>query len=191
MSVEIVPEKPEHAVLIDPLLDRTFGRNRRQRTTYRLRDGVPPIAALCFASVDEEGSFLGSLRFWPLFVGGRDAILLGPLAVDPMLQGQGIGKALVAHGLAAATALGHEICVVVGPPAYYRPFGFINASAAGLIMSGPVEAARFQVMELRPDALEGLHGVLQKVDGEEARTAQSRPPLAGEPASASFAQPGE
>ena len=191
MSVEIVPEQPEHAVLIDPLLDRTFGRNRRQRTTYRLRDGVPPIAALCFASLDGDGSFLASLRFWPLFVGGRDAILLGPLAVDPMLQGQGIGKALVAHGLAAAAALGHEICVVVGPPAYYRPFGFVNASAAGLIMPGPVEAARFQVMELVPGALEGLHGVLQKIEDEETGVARSTPPFPGETASASFAQPSQ
>lgn len=190
MSVEIVPEHPEHAVLIDPLLDRTFGRNRRQRTTYRLRDGVPPIAALCFASVDDDGSFLGSLRFWPLFVGGRDAILLGPLAVDPMLQGQGIGKAMVVHGLAAAAALGHEICVVVGPPAYYRPFGFINASAAGLIMPGPVEAARFQVTELRPGALKGLHGVLQKVEQEEIPAAQAPVPPPGDSPSASLAQPG-
>jgi len=190
MSVEIVPEHPAHAVLIDPLLDRTFGRNRRQRTTYRLRDGVPPIAALCFASVDDDGSFLGSLRFWPLFVGGRDAILLGPLAVDPMLQGQGIGKALVAHGLAAAAALGHEICIVVGPPAYYRPFGSINASAAGLIMPGPVEAARFQVMELRPGALVGLHGVLQKVDNAGPSAGQPPVPPPGASPSASLAQPG-
>ncbi len=191
MSVEIVPEKPEHAVLIDPLLDRTFGITRRQRTTYRLRDGVPPIAALCFASVDDDGSFLGSLRFWPLFVGGRDAILLGPLAVDPMLQGQGIGKALVAHGLAAAAALGHEICVVVGPPAYYRPFGFINASAAGLIMPGPVEAARFQVMELRPGALEGLHGVLQKVANAGPESQPPGVPHHGGSMSASLAMPGQ
>ena len=191
MSVEIVPEKPEHAVLIDPLLDRTFGITRRQRTTYRLRDGVAPIPALCFASVDDEGSFLGSLRFWPLFVGGRDAILLGPLAVDPMLQGQGIGKALVAHGLAAAAALGHRICVVVGPPAYYRPFGFINASAAGLIMPGPVEPARFQVMELVPGALEGLHGVLQKAEDAESPGALPGLPREDARGSASLALPGQ
>ena len=43
---KIVAERPEDSVLIDPLLDRTFGLARRQRTVYRLRDGIAPIAAL-------------------------------------------------------------------------------------------------------------------------------------------------
>ena len=37
------------------------------------------------------------------------AILLGPLAVEPTLQGQGIGKALLRHGLAAARREGVQL----------------------------------------------------------------------------------
>ena len=85
-----------------------------------------------------------------------------------MLQGCGLGKALVRHGLAQAVRLGHEICVVVGAPAYYRPFGFRSAAAAGIVMPGPVEAERFQVADLRPGALEGLHGVIGRAEAEVA-----------------------
>ena len=43
--------------------------------------------------------------------------------------------------------------VVVGAPAYYAPFGFENAGGHGLILPGPVEPERFQVIEIVPDAL--------------------------------------
>ena len=106
---------------------------------------------------------LASLRFWPVLVASAPAILLGPLAVDPRLQGQGIGRRLLRHALAEARRLDHRLCVVVGDPAYYAPFGFRSAVAAGLVMPGPVEPARFQVLELRPGALEGRRGAVEPV----------------------------
>ncbi len=165
MSFQIIPERPQDAVLIDPLLDRTFGLARRQRTVYRLREGVAPAAALSFSTIDDaDGSLLASLRFWPIRIGHWPALLLGPLAVEPVLQGCGLGKALVRHGLAQAVRHGHQICVVVGAPAYYRPVGFRSAAAAGIIMPGPVEAERFQAADLVPGALEGVHGVIGRAE---------------------------
>jgi predicted N-acetyltransferase YhbS len=160
MTFEILPERTEDAPLIDLLLDRTFGYNRRIRTVYRLREGVAPIRALCFSAIDTRGDLLGSIRYWPVVVGGRPALLLGPLAVEPVLQGQGIGRALVRASLDEARAAGHAICIVVGAANYYRPFGFINAAQAGLILPGPVEPERFQVAALTPGALEGVHGLV-------------------------------
>ncbi len=89
MSFEIVPERPRDAALIEPLLDRTFGFERRQKTVYRLREGVAPIAALGFVALAPDGGLLGSLRFWPIRIGAAPALLLGPLAVEPALQGAG------------------------------------------------------------------------------------------------------
>ncbi len=206
MSFEIVPERPRDAALIEPLLDRTFGFERRQTTVYRLREGVAPIAALGFValaldrigidrtriagSVDPvnpvytskveqihavdgiadgesnqprsalAGGLLGSLRFWPIRIGPAPALLLGPVAVEPALQGAGIGRGLVRHGLARAQRSGERICVVVGAPAYYAPFGFRNAGAHGLILPGPVAPERFQVLEIVPGALDGVSGLV-------------------------------
>ncbi len=120
MTFQILSERPDDAVLINPLLDRTFGFDRKQRTVYRLREGLLALPGLSFVSIDSDGALLGSIRYWPIRIGDTAAILLGPLAVEPALQGQGIGKALVGFSLEAARALDHRVCVVVGAPLYYR-----------------------------------------------------------------------
>ena len=163
MQFQILPERPQDQRQIEPLLDRTFGPERHERTTYRLREGVAPLAELCLVALDPEGALLASLRFWPVLAASAPAILLGPLAVEPRLQGQGIGRSLLRHALTAARRLNHELCIVVGDPAYYQPFGFRSAVAAGLVMPGPVEPARFQVLELVPGALEGRRGPIEPV----------------------------
>ncbi|HEY9538324.1 MAG TPA: N-acetyltransferase, partial [Kiloniellaceae bacterium] len=159
MSFTIVPERPQDAALISPLLDRTFGFDRIRKTVYRLREHLDPLPELSFSAVADDDGFLASIRYWPIAIAGTPAILLGPLAVEPALQGRGIGKALVRHSLEAAQQAGHRICVVVGDPSYYRPFGFIPASGQGLSLPGPVEPERFQVKALVPGALVGVHGV--------------------------------
>ncbi len=106
----IQAETPVHADLIDPLLDRTFGLSRTGRTVYRLRENHPPLAELSFVAIDDNRQLLASLRFWPILIERTPAILLGPLAVEPALQGRGIGKALVRHGLTTAKRLGHALC---------------------------------------------------------------------------------
>ena len=161
MSYKILPERPQDAALNDALLDRTFGFDRKQRTVYRLREGLPPLPELRFSAVDDDGGLLASLRFWAISIDEtHDAILLGPLAVEPAQQGRGMGKALVRHGLDRARDLGHRLCVVVGAPDYYRPYGFVNASGAGLILPGPVDPERFQVAALVPGALDGVSGLI-------------------------------
>jgi predicted N-acetyltransferase YhbS len=162
MSFTIAPERPQDAALITPLLDRSFGFDRIRKTVYRLREHVAPLPELCFSAIDDDGSFLASIRYWPIAIAGTPAILLGPLAVEPALQGRGIGKALVRHSLEAAQKAGHTICVVVGDPNYYRPFGFIPASFHGLSLPGPVEPERFQVKALVLGALDGVHGVIAR-----------------------------
>ena len=91
-------------------------------------------------------------------IGETPALLFGPLAVEPALQGKGIGRALLRHGLAEAKHLGHRICIVVGAPEYYGPYGFENATARGLRLPGPVETQRFQVFEMMPGALKSATG---------------------------------
>ncbi len=163
MQIQILPERPQDQAHIEPLLDLTFGAERHERTTYRLREGVAPLAELCLVALDPEDALLASLRFWPVLAASAPAILLGPLAVEPRLQGRGIGRRLLRHALAEARRLDHGLCIVVGDPAYYQPFGFRSAVAAGLVMPGPVEPARFQVLELAPGALEGRRGRVEAV----------------------------
>jgi predicted N-acetyltransferase YhbS len=164
------PERAEDGAAIETLLDHAFGADRQERTVYRLRIGQP-LAALSLVA-RRRGAVVGSLRFWPVEIDrGADAVLLGPLAVEPALQGQGIGKALVARGLSAAAGVGYSLCLVSGDPAYYRPFGFVPADPLGLRLPGPVAPGHFQVKELSPGWLALARGAVRPAAGRAERAA--------------------
>lgn len=169
MNFQIVAQRQQDAVLLDPLLDRTFGAGRQVKTVYRLREGVADVARLRFVAIDQAGSLLASIRFWPVTLAAGPALLLGPLAVEPALQGRGLGKALVHHGLKQAGQEGYGLCFVVGEPAYYGPYGFVNAPALGLALPGPVEPHRFQALALRPGALDGCQGTVEPAEAPPLR----------------------
>jgi GNAT superfamily N-acetyltransferase len=95
------------------LLDACFGLARRTKTTYRLREGEHPVAALCHVARDPSGRLIGAISFWDLRIGeaGAPALLLGPVAVAPDLQGKGIGRSPDAsryRGLTRARAQAHR-----------------------------------------------------------------------------------
>ncbi len=159
-------ETPHDAAAVESILDRSFAPGRERKTAYRLRDGVAPIASLAFVNTLADGVVAATLRFWPVEIGWDrvPALLLGPLAVDPALQGLGYGKSLMRHGLAAAAAQGHGIVVLVGDPGYYVPFGFTRELTHALALPGPVELHRFLARELVAGALDRVHGMIQRVE---------------------------
>jgi len=83
---------------------------------------------------------------------------LGPMAVLPERQGEGIGGALVRAGLAACRAAGYDLCIVLGHAEYYPRFGFRPSAPFGIRWEHGAEA-HFMVLELRPGALAGRGGV--------------------------------
>lgn len=176
LTFHIRPQEPQDLAAIEPLLDRSFGPERIQRTVYRLRRGTHPVSELCFVAVDNADKLLASLQFWPIRIEEIPAILLGPLAVDPKMRNQGLGRALVRHSLNEARRHGHRLCVVSGAPDYYRPYGFVPAVPHGFVMPGPLEPERLQVLELVPGALEGVRGLIQP-DDRYAASEDSHPPL--------------
>ena len=161
MNFEIVAQAPHHLPLIECLLDRTFGPDRHSKTVYRLREKCAAVPELSKVALDDSGRLLASLRFWPIAIEGTPAMLLGPLTVEPGIQGRGVGRALVRRGLSKGKTIGHDICVVVGEPEYYEPFGFVAATPRGLVLPGPVDPRRFQVLEMTPGALEGVSGLIE------------------------------
>ncbi|MEK9947122.1 MAG: N-acetyltransferase [Alphaproteobacteria bacterium] len=159
---EIVPERPQDEAPREALLDVAFGADRTSRTTYRLRDGIQPVRGLSYVALI-DGTFQGSLRFWPIVVqGARAPLLLGPLAVDPAGQGQAIGIALVRNGLHRARRLGHDLVVLVGDHAYYKRFGFIHAERFKLEMPGPVDMDRLLIRKIPRGRIIGVTGPIMR-----------------------------
>lgn len=52
------------------------------------------------------------------------AVILGPIAIDPRYQKQGIGGDLIAEGHASARAKGFALTMLVGHTSYYPRFGY-------------------------------------------------------------------
>lgn len=85
---------------------------------------------------------------------------LGPLAVLPDYQKRGIGSALVREGLQQLRKAGHDAVAVLGDPAYYGRFSFVEANTYNLRCKYQVPAKDFQVLELRPGVLQNHSGLL-------------------------------
>lgn len=147
-------EKPSDSGPREALLDRCFGRDRTLKISERLRRGRLPAERLAFAAVADDGSLIGTVRLWSVIAGSAGfALFLGPLAVTPERQREGVGGALMTHALAASVAAGHGAILLVGDASYYSRFGFSADFTTKLYMPGPVLRARFLARELMPDTL--------------------------------------
>lgn len=137
--MELQPERAADWWEVEALYDTCFGPGREGLSSYRLRDGVPPIAALCRVG-REAGAVVCAIRAWPVRVGGRAAALVGPVAVHPTRQGEGLGAAMLAALAAAGAAAGWERQLLVGDLPYYGRLGFDRL--AGVAMPPPTDPAR-------------------------------------------------
>ncbi len=161
---EIFQESPSDGPDIEFLFDLRFGLDRADKTAYRLREGIRPLTELCFLARSGRG-LAGAIRFWPIRIlqpAPMPLLLLGPLAVMPALAGRGIGQALVQHGLARARRHGHKAVLLVGDPDYYQKFGFEPGPAGRLRLPGPIAPKHLLALELRPNALAGASGPVDK-----------------------------
>ena len=162
-NLVLLDEAPEHLQAIETLLDLSFGPGRFAKSSYRLREGVAPLKALC-AVAELDGEIRGSIRYWPIrldFDGKKpalDALLLGPLAVDPALRGQGVGIALMKDTLERARKAGHKAVILVGDEPYYSKLGFSKLAAMGLEMPTPQDPNRLLGLDLVPGTLDGTPG---------------------------------
>ncbi len=78
--------------------------------------------------VEIDGQVVGHIAFSPISIsdGSTDWYGLGPVSVLPDYQRQGIGKTLINEGLFILKETGGQGCALVGPPDYYKRFGFKN-----------------------------------------------------------------
>ncbi len=133
-------EQPEDRWEVEALYDLCFAPGREALSSYRLRDGVPPVPDLCRVARDEQNILAGAIRYWPVRVAGRRALLLGPVAVHPTRQGEGLGGALMNDSLHRAWDLGWPRVLLVGDAPYYSRFGFQQLS--GVEMPPPTNPDR-------------------------------------------------
>lgn len=156
---------------VEALYDLCFGPGREALSSYRLREGVAPVAGLCLVARDDDGTLAGAIRFWPVAVGGARAALLGPIAVHPTRQGEGLGGWLIEEGAARARAGGWSRLLLVGDAPYYARFGF--ARLPHVEMPPPTNPDRVLGLALAPGAWDRVTGQVTRDDDADAPAVQT------------------
>ena len=150
-------ERPEDAPLVTALIDRAFGPGRHAKAADRLREGNRLIADLSFTAWDGD-TLVGSVRLWPVTVGGEAVVFLGPIAVEADLRKHRIGQTLVEMACDAAAKAGWRAVLLVGDAPYFGRTGFDAAPAKAVRMPGPVDQRRVLLKPLRDGGADGLAG---------------------------------
>lgn len=148
---------------VEALYDLCFSPGRTALSSYRLRDGVPTVAALCLTLRDDDTTLAAAIRYWPAEVDGDDILLLGPIAVHPTRQGEGLGALLINESLSHARRMGWERVLLVGDAPYYRRFGF--ARLDGVEMPPPTNPDRVLGLALKAGAWDKIKGAVTKATG--------------------------
>lgn len=161
MTVVIRPETPaDHAAIRDitkrAFAPMPFADGDEQDLIDRFREA----GALALSLVAErDRAVVGQVTFTEAFAadGSPGWYALGPVAVEPELQKQHIGRRLIEAGLAMLRERDAAGCVLVGDPAYYSRFGF--RPFPDLCPDGE-PAQYYQILPLavaEPDAVVAFH----------------------------------
>ncbi|MBF2066102.1 MAG: N-acetyltransferase [Calothrix sp. C42_A2020_038] len=130
ITVIVRPETSADYAAIGELTERAF-RDRwySSKTEHHIINALRRVGALSVSLVAEQNSkVVGHIAFSPAKSSdGSDGwFSLGPISVEPELQGKGIGELLVRTGLQIIQEQGAKGCILVGDIGYYKRFGFIN-----------------------------------------------------------------
>ena len=151
-------ERQEDSSEIQRLLKLGFAPSHGKRNIWTLRHG-DPVADLCLVAEDSENThqLSGSIRYWPITIDGLPSLLLGPLAVDPLVRGQGIGRELVLKSLDLARQQGRwHWCFVSGERDYYPKLGFSKLASHDLDLPAPIEEERLHLIAISGKSLDQL-----------------------------------
>ena len=163
----IRPETPADGGAVEALNEASFGPGRFAKSAYRLREGVAPVAELGFVAM-ENGVLLGSVRFWPISVGGHEELLLGPLAVRGDQRGRGIGIALMQAGIEAAQKGPWRGILLVGDEPYYAKVGFSRLPPGRVRFPGPVDERRVLGLSLKGGEMLTVSGQIRRARIDDA-----------------------
>jgi len=167
----VLPETQDDSFEVEMLLDLAFAPGRTALSSYQLREGVTEIAELSTIVRDEYDSVVGAIRYWPVRIGvaGDSALLLGPIAIHPTRQGEGLGWLLMKETLERARELGWRRVILVGDQTYYRRFGFTREMAAALDFPKPVNLKRLLAKELVEGAMQAVSGMVSRWRPDDAQ----------------------
>ncbi len=130
MSFSIREERAGDEAAIRALTQRAFdGHPHSDGSEADVIDRLRAESDLLLSLVaNDGGKIVGQATYSAARLSnGEDGwMVVGPIAVDPARQGEGIGRALMEAGEEAMRSRGAKGITVLGDPALYARFGFIQ-----------------------------------------------------------------
>ncbi|MEP3226849.1 MAG: N-acetyltransferase [Parasphingorhabdus sp.] len=145
--MEFRDEKPADQAAIFAVTKAAFETDAEARLIDMLRDD----GDLYFSHIGQnETGIVSHIALSPMDVVGNGnpikALGLGPVAVEPELQGHGIGSQMVNFAIQWATENHWQLIILLGSPQYYSRFGFSAKDAEPF--ASPFAGQYFQALWL-------------------------------------------
>ena len=154
--IEIREEHPGDLTAVRDVNSLAFGQDQEGNIVDALRSNGAALLSLV-ATLD--GQVVGHIMYSSLCVGDDQGAALGPMAVMPEHQRQGIGSRLIEAGNRKLKEAGCPFIVVVGHAEYYPRFGFRPTSTYRITCEWELPDSVFMVLVLDPGKMQGIAGL--------------------------------
>ena len=161
-SLRLLLEAKNDHIEVERLLDLVFTPRRKLLSSYQLRNSANKVDNLSYVIKDNSKKVVGSIRFWNIKVDSHTSrgLLLGPLAVHPIYQSEGLGEKLVLNGIEKAHSDNWNWIVLVGDLGYYSKFGFSKNLTRGISIGNGLDNSRLLGLDINDGFLEAAVGSL-------------------------------
>ena len=153
--IDIREERPGDVAAIRDVNRLAFAQDQEANIVDALRANGGALLSLV-ATLDRE--VVGHIMYSPLTVADASGAALGPMAVLPARQRQGIGSRLVAEGNRRLANAGCPFIVVLGHAEFYPRFGFRPATTFGIGCEWNVPDEVFMALMLDDAKRPGIGG---------------------------------
>jgi putative acetyltransferase len=159
MMIQLCEETPEEIEAVRAVNQAAFARIQEAGLVDKLRKNSRDLLSL--VAIAEE-RVVGHILFSPVVISGTAGSVegagLGPVAVAPEFQRQGIGAALIKAGIRRLEQKKSPFIVVLGHPEYYPRFAFAPAMIRGIRCEWEVPEEAFMILVLDPVIMKNVQG---------------------------------
>ena len=161
-NLRLLLEAKNDHVEVERLLDLVFTPRRKLLSSYQLRNSANKVDNLSYVIKDNSKKVVGSIRFWNVKVDNHSSrgLLLGPLAIHPIYQSEGLGEKLVSYSIEKAHSENWNWIVLVGDLSYYSKFGFSKNPTRGISIRNSLDNSRLLGLDINDRFLEAAVGSL-------------------------------
>ena len=161
-NLRLLLEAKNDHIEVERLLDLVFTPRRKLLSSYQLRNSANKVDNLSYVIKDNSKKVVGSIRFWNIKIDSHSSrgLLLGPLAVHPIYQSEGLGEKLVLNGIEKAHSDNWNWIVLVGDLDYYSKFGFSKNPTRGISIRNSLDNSRLLGLDINDRFLEAAVGSL-------------------------------